>query len=57
VWALILTMSIMNGFRLELISKIVGFEPHVFIDTRGVPQVQVDALMAELRSRPACRGR
>ena len=35
VWALILTMSIMNGFRLELISKIVGFEPHVFIDTRG----------------------
>ena len=35
VWALILTMSIMNGFRLELISKIIGFEPHVFIDTRG----------------------
>jgi lipoprotein-releasing system permease protein len=52
VWALILTMSIMNGFRLELVSKIVGFEPHVFIDTRGVPQVQVDALMEELRLRP-----
>ncbi len=52
VWALILTMSIMNGFRLELVSKIVGFEPHVFIDTRGVPQVQVDALMEELHLRP-----
>jgi len=52
VWALILTMSIMNGFRLELISKIVGFEPHVFIDTRGVPQVQVDSLIEELRMRP-----
>jgi lipoprotein-releasing system permease protein len=52
VWALILTMSIMNGFRLELVSKIVGFEPHVFIDTRGVPQVQVDALIEELQMRP-----
>ena len=38
VWALILTMSIMNGFRLELISKIIGFEPHVFVITRGLPQ-------------------
>ncbi len=52
VWALILTMSIMNGFRLELVSKIVGFEPHVFIDTRGIPQPQVDALIEELRTKP-----
>lgn len=52
VWALILTMSIMNGFRLELISKIIGFESHVFIDTRGVPQPQVDALMEELLQNP-----
>jgi lipoprotein-releasing system permease protein len=52
VWALILTMSIMNGFRLELISKIVGFEPHVFIDTRGAPQSAVETLIEELRTRP-----
>jgi lipoprotein-releasing system permease protein len=52
VWALILTMSIMNGFRLELISKIIGFESHVFIDTRDAPQPQVDALMEELLMRP-----
>ncbi len=52
VWALILTMSIMNGFRLELISKIVGFEPHVFIDTRGAPAPAIETLMADLRSRP-----
>jgi lipoprotein-releasing system permease protein len=52
VWALILTMSIMNGFRLELISKIVGFEPHVFIDTRGAPASSIETLMANLRSRP-----
>ena len=52
VWALILTMSIMNGFRLELISKIVGFEPHVFIDTRGAPQASIDAMMEEIKQRP-----
>ena len=52
VWALILTMSIMNGFRLELISKIVGFEPHVFIDTRGAPPDKVEELMSDLRQRP-----
>jgi lipoprotein-releasing system permease protein len=52
VWALILTMSIMNGFRLELISKIIGFEAHAFIDTRGLPQPQVDALMEEVRMEP-----
>jgi lipoprotein-releasing system permease protein len=42
VWALILTMSIMNGFRLELISKIIGFVPHACSDTRGMPQSRVD---------------
>lgn len=52
VWALILTMSIMNGFRLELISKILGFEPHAYVDTRGLPQPQVDAIIAQLRERP-----
>ena len=51
VWALILVMSIMNGFRLELISKIVGFEPHVFIDTRGAPPEKVEELMVDLRQR------
>jgi len=52
VWALILTMSIMNGFRLELISKIIGFEPHAFIDTRGLPKPQVDAIIEEVRNEP-----
>ncbi len=52
VWALILTMSIMNGFRLELISKIIGFEPHAFIDTRGLPKPQVDTIIEEVRTEP-----
>lgn len=56
VWALILTMSIMNGFRLELISKIVGFEPHAYVDTRGLTQPQVDAMMEKLTMRPGVEG-
>lgn len=52
VWALILTMSIMNGFRLELISKIIGFEPHAYVDTRGLPENQVSTIEADLRERP-----
>jgi lipoprotein-releasing system permease protein len=52
VWALILTMSIMNGFRIELISKIIGFEPHVYLDTSGLPQPQVDAMIEDLLRKP-----
>jgi lipoprotein-releasing system permease protein len=50
--ALIIVMSIMNGFRLELVSTILGFEPHVYIDTRGYPQPEVDRIMAEVEKRP-----
>jgi lipoprotein-releasing system permease protein len=52
VWALILTMSIMNGFRLELISKILGFEPHAYVDTMGLPQPQVDTYIEQIAMRP-----
>ena len=52
VLALIVVMSVMNGFRLELISKIIGFEPHAFIDTRGMTKPQVDALIEEVRMKP-----
>jgi lipoprotein-releasing system permease protein len=51
VMALIVIMSIMNGFRLELLSKIIGFEPHAYVDTRGFPQSQVDVIMADLAAR------
>ncbi len=52
VLALVVVMSVMNGFRLELISKIIGFEPHAFIDTRNMTKPQVDALIEEVRMRP-----
>ncbi len=51
VWALILTMSIMNGFRLELVSKIIGFEPHAYVDTRGLPMSEVQQIEQDLLER------
>ena len=32
VAVLIIVMSVMNGFRAELINKIVGFNPHITVD-------------------------
>ena len=37
VMALIVVMSIMNGFRETLLSRILGVSGHVYIDVRGVP--------------------
>ena len=35
VAVLIIVMSVMNGFRTELVNKIVGFNPHLTIETYG----------------------
>ena len=35
VAVLIIVMSVMNGFRTELINKIVGFNPHVTVKPYG----------------------
>lgn len=42
VFALIVTMSVMNGFRETLLSRILGVNGHVFIDVRGLPRQAVD---------------
>jgi lipoprotein-releasing system permease protein len=52
VWALIVIMSVMNGFRIELVSKIVGFEPHLYVYTEGMSQPQVEGIIDELKTRP-----
>jgi lipoprotein-releasing system permease protein len=44
VMALIITMSVMNGFRETLLSRILGVNGHVFIDTRGMPGAEVERL-------------
>ncbi len=52
VAALIITMSIMNGFRSELTSKILGFNGHVFVVGGDMPEGQRGALIARIRAEP-----
>jgi lipoprotein-releasing system permease protein len=50
VAVLIITMSVMNGFRQELLSRILGFDGHVFIDTRGAPGLLVEDMTRAARA-------
>jgi lipoprotein-releasing system permease protein len=52
VMALIITMSVMNGFRETLLSRILGVNGHVFVDTRNMPKSEVDHLAALARQTP-----
>ena len=36
VAVLIIVMSVMNGFRAELINKIVGFNPHITVKSHDL---------------------
>lgn len=49
VAALIIIMSVMNGFRETLLSRILGVNGHVFVDVRGVPGPDLDRLIAQVR--------
>ena len=52
VAALIITMSIMNGFRAELTGKILGFNGHVHIVGGAVTPSERDAAVRRLRMTP-----
>ncbi len=52
VAALIITMSIMNGFRSELSSKILGFNGHAFVVGGYMAQADRDALVSRIRAVP-----
>ena len=52
VFALITIMSIMNGFRLELLSKIVGFEPHLYVSVSELPRSAADELAKQIDDMP-----
>lgn len=49
VFALIVTMSVMNGFRETLLSRILGVNGHVYIDVRNMPGSEIDRLAALVR--------
>jgi len=52
VMALIITMSVMNGFRETLLSRILGVNGHVFVDVRNMPKSEIDRLAALARQTP-----
>lgn len=49
-FGLIATMSVMNGFSHIFFSQIIGVQPHVTIDSRGLSAEAREAMVAELAS-------
>ena len=49
VAVLIIVMSVMNGFRTELINKIIGFNPHITIDPYE-NKIDIDIINQDLKS-------
>lgn len=52
VAALVITMSIMNGFRSELTGKILGFNGHAFVVGGAMSPGQRDAMVQRIRRVP-----
>src|SRR5690348_7372327 len=52
VFVLITTMSVMNGFRETLLSRILGVNGHVFVDVRGLPPEEVARVANVARGAP-----
>ena len=52
VMGLISVMSIMNGFRTELFNQLLGFQPHVYVDTRVLDAPTVEELVREIEAMP-----
>ncbi len=52
VMALIITMSVMNGFRETLLSRILGVNGHVYVDTRNLGGDEIARLAALAREAP-----
>jgi lipoprotein-releasing system permease protein len=52
VMALIVTMSVMNGFRETLLSRILGVNGHVYVDVRNMPGSEIERLAGLAREAP-----
>lgn len=53
VATLIVVMSVMNGFRAELLDRILGFNAHLSISANGGPVQEYDKLTNVLRALPS----
>lgn len=52
VATLIIVMSVMNGFREELLGRIVGLNGHMSVMTKGFPFTNYDKIAEEVRKVP-----
>jgi lipoprotein-releasing system permease protein len=52
VAVLIIVMSVMNGFRAELLSRILGVKGHVFVGVSDLPLADASRLVATIKARP-----
>ena len=52
VAVLIIVMSVMNGFRAELLNRITGFDAHVFVGGAVLTPPERDRVLANLRRIP-----
>jgi lipoprotein-releasing system permease protein len=52
VAVLIIVMSVMNGFRAELLGRILGLNGHVFIDVRGMPIPLAQTIVIKAKAIP-----
>ncbi len=55
VTTLIVVMSVMNGFHLELMNKIIGVNGHLFLQASGRPLENYDAVIGRLAKVPGIR--
>lgn len=53
VATLIVVMSVMNGFRAELLDRILGFNAHLSVSATGQPIADFGAVTDKLRSLPS----
>ena len=52
VAALIIIMSVMNGFRSEIVSRMVGFNGHIYVQGPATGAETRDALISRIRAVP-----
>ena len=52
VMALIITMSVMNGFRETLLTRILGVNGHVYVDVRGMSGEEIEGLRLRVAETP-----
>ena len=52
VATLIIVMSVMNGFRSELLARILGVDGHVFVQTEQTQTIAADQMAKQIRLIP-----